>query len=1047
MLTVLHIAYRILFWLLIGLGLAFVLLLVRLSGGPVDLVWLKPQLEQALTPENDDVTVTSERIELRLDEERRTFRLVGVDVRYQGREGSDSKQAPFLVFPEVGLSLSVEALLKRGVLVASSVHAEAPSLVVTRSEEGVIGLRPDVEGDSEGLDLTGLLHLFMQPPRTDSRFAFLKTVQISGGRVAFYDHTRAQALTTKDADLKLTRRQDGGGDVWLRADILQPSAHPASVQLSATIASGSDKLPFVVDIAGLMPADLPALWPLEAPAVPTELAGMRLPVQATVKGDMRPDGGISVLMVDLHMADGILDLPGHLAEPLEIESADFKGVIDGDFSSIELEKASIISRGARLDASGRAIWTGDRPTVSLEFEASNVRAEDLPAFWPPDLGDDAREWVVENITAGRVSRGEARLDLKPDDFGPEPLRDDAVDGTFDFEGLSVRYLDEMPPIEGASGKAAFDADRMEFDVAGGTNEGVALSSGTVVITGMGKPGRQATQLRVLANAEGSMEHMLTLLDHPPLDVAKELEIDPATTAGRGAAKIEVRLPLHNEVTEEEAVVLAEATLADLVIERLPKLKDDVRLDQGSFAVTVDEDSVRLDGNAAVLGIPLAIEIVEPLEEDEASTRRIDLAGRLNRDQLEAVGVSVDGLEGELDFKATVSETGTQFWIDLEADLKPLAITPPSLAWEKSLGQEGLLRASMVMPIDGPIDVKHFNLTAGDLTASGSMVLSNGGLQSLLVDGFSLADSDAVLRYAPDGNGGYDVIIEASRLDLDALLGDGQRDGGTFKSFHVVLRADRLKARGIELVDVQADAVHSAEGWRTASAIGTLPAGGKFALELSPEGGGDDRRLEVRSDNAGALIEALDLGQRVEGGQLLLSTRLEAQDPVIADGRFEITEFVLQDAPLLARMLTLASLNGIGNLLGGTGIQMDHLILPFAYQDRKLTFTEGLIRGSELGLTIEGDVALDEKNVDLAGTIIPIYTLNRLLGQVPVLGRILTGVDGRGAFAATYTIQGPNDKPTVFVNPLSILTPGLIRDFFGGLFNGTLEPPEVRETDD
>jgi hypothetical protein len=147
------------------------------------------------------------------------------------------------------------------------------------------------------------------------------------------------------------------------------------------------------------------------------------------------------------------------------------------------------------------------------------------------------------------------------------------------------------------------------------------------------------------------------------------------------------------------------------------------------------------------------------------------------------------------------------------------------------------------------------------------------------------------------------------------------------------------------------------------------------------------------------------------------------------------------------MLTLASLTGIGNLLGGEGIQMDHLILPFGLDDRKLTITDGLMRGSQLGLTAKGVVAMDDETFDLAGTIIPVYSLNRLIGQVPIIGRILTGTDGRGAFAATYSIKGPHANPTVYVNPLSILTPGLVRDLIGGLINGTLEPPEVRETDD
>lgn len=1046
MLTALHIAYRSIFWLFLGLVFALALLVLRLGAGSIELAWLKPHIEAALTPENDALAVSTDRIELRFDKERHTLELIGVNLRF-GRTAEGQPSGTMLAFPEVELALSIEAFLKHGLIAASRVHAEAPSLVVERNEDGVIDLHLAAEDDSDmrGIDIGALVKRFMDPVEPEARIAFLKTLEISGGRVAFYDRLRARALTTRNADLRLSRKE-GRVDAWLSAEIAQPSSDAVSVQLSARMQPNSDRLPFTVDIAGLMPADLPGVWPFEQPILPDELGGVRVPVTASIQGDIKSDGSYVGLTFDLLAEDGIVDWPDHLVEPLEIDMIGLRGRLSDDLGSAEIDHALIVSRGAKLSASGQVAWADAAPSVLLDLQASDVRAEDLPAFWPPRLGDDAREWVVENIKTGRVTRAEARLDLRPDDFGPEPLRDEAINGMFRFEALSVRYIDEMPPVERASGTATFNADRMDFDVQGGTNAGVSLSDGEVTITGMGKPGRLATQLRVVANANSSMDAMLTLLDHPPLDVAKDLEISPSSTSGSVTAEIEVRLPLHDEVTEDEATVLAKAELADVAIDRLPKLPDDVGVDQGHFSLTVGEEQVRLNGGAAISGIPLQIDVIEPLEED-ASTRRIVLDGRLSREQLEAQGLPVDQFDGDFGFVATVTETGTQFWVDLEADLTALAFAPRGMAWRKASGEAGLLRASMVMPVDGPIEVKHFELLAGDLNGSGSLVLSNGRLQSLVVNQFRLADSKADLRYALDDDGGYDVVIEAERLNLDALLGDARDKKRLAERFDAIIRADQLKIRGIELIDVQADASHGVDGWRSASAIGTLPAGGKVVLELTAEGDDNDRRLELRSDNAGALIEALDLGQRVDGGSLSLSARLEAQDPVLADGRFEITDFVLQDAPLLARMLTLASLSGIGNLLGGKGIQMDHLLLPFSYRDRRLTLSDGLLRGSELGLTVKGEVAPDQERMDLEGTIIPIYTLNRLLGQVPVLGRILTGTDGRGAFAATYTIEGPIDNPTIYVNPLSILTPGLIRDFFGGLLNGTLEAPEVRDTDD
>ena len=67
-----------------------------------------------------------------------------------------------------------------------------------------------------------------------------------------------------------------------------------------------------------------------------------------------------------------------------------------------------------------------------------------------------------------------------------------------------------------------------------------------------------------------------------------------------------------------------------------------------------------------------------------------------------------------------------------------------------------------------------------------------------------------------------------------------------------------------------------------------------------------------------------------------------------------------------------------------------------------------------------------KFADFNGTVVPAYTLNTVLGKVPVLGDLLLGGKGEGVFAITYAIKGPLEKPRVTVNPLSALAPGFLR---------------------
>ena len=58
-----------------------------------------------------------------------------------------------------------------------------------------------------------------------------------------------------------------------------------------------------------------------------------------------------------------------------------------------------------------------------------------------------------------------------------------------------------------------------------------------------------------------------------------------------------------------------------------------------------------------------------------------------------------------------------------------------------------------------------------------------------------------------------------------------------------------------------------------------------------------------------------------------------------------------------------------------------------------------------------------------------------------------GGKGKGIFAATYQARGPREDPTVFVNPLAALAPGILRELFSGFEAGeasirTVAPGQV-----
>ena len=83
-------------------------------------------------------------------------------------------------------------------------------------------------------------------------------------------------------------------------------------------------------------------------------------------------------------------------------------------------------------------------------------------------------------------------------------------------------------------------------------------------------------------------------------------------------------------------------------------------------------------------------------------------------------------------------------------------------------------------------------------------------------------------------------------------------------------------------------------------------------------------------------------------------------------------------------------------------------------------------GPQIGLTLDGGYDVSNRKLALRGSVSPAYAINGALGNVPLLGKLLTGGEGEGVFGVTFRVDGDTNKPIVDVNPLSALAPGFLR---------------------
>ena len=146
---------------------------------------------------------------------------------------------------------------------------------------------------------------------------------------------------------------------------------------------------------------------------------------------------------------------------------------------------------------------------------------------------------------------------------------------------------------------------------------------------------------------------------------------------------------------------------------------------------------------------------------------------------------------------------------------------------------------------------------------------------------------------------------------------------------------------------------------------------------------------------------------------------------ISKSKLKIYDFKLQELPILTKILTLASLQGIADLLSGEGIRFDEMEMNFKNSSNLMTIDELYAIGPAISILMSGYIE-ENKLVSLRGTLVPATTINKTVSSIPVLGKILVGdKKGEGVFGVSFKIKGkPKDLKTT-VNPIKTLTPRFI----------------------
>lgn len=1032
---------------------AFNILLAWVATGPRSLDVLTPYIEIMFEPVDHQYSVSVGQTWLIWDGWKHP-----IDIRLRDVKIMTNERHSYSKFPEISLGLDLLGLL-RGQMLPTSLTITHPVLSLSQNEDHSItfGLEAESADDATVAASAVPFEAIMAPiitPDKNSSLRALRLISIVDADVNISNKSKGLFFKSSGADFMFRRNREG-----LHATAsatLTYDNYKSVLSAKFTRKKNNAAIEGEVMFSNMMPGTLADLF--EGHSL---LKSMKFPLSGNAMMTAGMDGDLQKLNFNIQGGEGTLETD-KLDGVLPVKSLAIQGTFIHNSNSgtkiIELSKLNADLNGMVVEGGGTVSFNKGDPEIHATVGVKNVSAQQIHLFWPPSLSPVSREWVTSNITEGKVTQAKAVINIAAGDIAKAVLPKEDVDALIVLEGAKIRYLPGHPEVFDVNGKVHVDGVSLEATIDSASYmKDTKLSDGKVLIEDLNLDN---PYIKINLAAESTAKDVIRLLELPPLQHAQRLNL--LADSAEGKVKGNASLGFHFYAPRDDKGQSQGTPDVDFDIKAeltgvsqagFMKKFDGKGLDG---TLLIDNQALKFKGTGTINGASVSDASVTYLfTPDQGFDTFITATATAPVEVLPRFGYpAFDFLKGVIGVQAALKQGAQAESTQATLDLTQAAISLKTLHIEKpdKIAAELTLTADKK---DGLVTIPSFHFKSKEIDAQGSAELQSD------LSGIRLATMDKVrvgatsldrLAYEKTAQG-YVIDAHGSTLDLGSWFGDktGNEEGDfSFEHFPALeLKTDIshvLFGAGRELLAVKGNVSCNARHCESAN-IGGKTADNKpfdFRILRNPKG---KRQLSLHAQSAGAFVKALNLFDGMEGGDLTITGNYKeatAGKPSMLRGRMDINEHTVKNASVLAKILSLASLTGFFDTLQGNGIRFTRLSAPFTLANDVITLDKAKTHGDAIGLTAEGSITFPSVRLDIQGTLVPSYSLNNVLGNVPVLGSVFTGGDGQGVFAARYSIGGTSADPKVSVNPLSILTPGFLRGLFDVLDKPKAEPDDEEE---
>lgn len=787
------------------------------------------------------------------------------------------------------------------------------------------------------------------------------------------------------------------GELALGAGALQPSPKARPIGFEAA------RLALTYD---------PGAERIRLTALEVQSRTLRLAAQGHVDAPGVNAGKPEAFLAQIALQQLMVDPEGLFTEPVTFRQGAMDLRLRLDPFRLDVGQASLQEGPLRLSLSGRAEVGEAGWSLASDIAVNAIAHDRLLALWPVSAVPKTRSWLVENVYEGLLQDVKLAVRLEQ---GGEPR----LALGYDFRDGDVRFLRTLPPIESGSGYATIEGQTYTMVLDAGhvtPPEGGRIDMAGSVFSVLDIQQKPA-QAEIRLNTKSSLTAALSLLDQKPFNFLTKAGRPVTLGEGRAEVQAVLRLPLVKKVEPKDVSYDIRGTLYDV---RSDVLVPGHKLAADQLALLAVPKGLSIRGKGTMSGVPFEAEYRLPFGKN-AGPAVVEGVAELSPRAVEAFRIglpsgAVAG-KGQGRFKVELAK-GAAPRLTLSSDLKGLTLRLPEIGWTKGPGTGGKL--DLAATLGKPVAVERLALSGGGLTAEGKVSLTAaGGLDRITLPKLAIGDwfrGAAVLKARGRGQSPA-VEVTEGRLDLRKLPEFGSSKGGGRGGTPISARLSAVQVTETIALDGFSGKFGTQGGFNGSF---TAALNGQAALRGTVVPSQAGTAIRVQSEDAGGVLAAAGIFSKARGGTLDLQLL-----PLGPKGHYRGTAraeaFRVRNAPVLAELLSAISVVGILEKLNGPGLVFSEGEADFRLTPAGVEVNRGAAVGLSMGVSMAGTYDARNKRLNMQGVISPIYLLNGV-------GALLTR-EGEGLFGFSYRLGGTSDDPSVSVNPLSILTPGMFREIF------------------